>query len=136
MLAAAAGRLRPGGVIATLFDPLTVDRTGHLLRKLDYACWIALHSPATLMRAIARQLRPSPAKGVAPSVHIPELAERHAMSGLDDSAIRERAEAAGLVAREHTHLYDARYRWVVAASRLLRRPTHFSFLLQRPPDEG
>lgn len=131
VLAAAAARLHPGGVIVTVFDPLAVDRLGMFLRKLDYACWIAIHSPGTLARALARRL---PSRGAADEtqLNIGELAERHAMSGLDDDQIRLRVESAGLTVSEHQRIHDARHDWIVSASRGFRRPTHFSFIFQRP----
>lgn len=131
VLAAAAGRLEPGGVIVTIFDPLAVDRIGHLLRRLDYGCWIAVHSPASFARAVGRRLRPRrPSQGT--ELNIAAVAERHAMSGLDDERIRSRVEAAGLLTREHERFYDARYRWIIAASRGLGKATHFSFVFQSP----
>ena len=129
VLTAAAERLRPGGVIVTIFDPRAVDRFGHFLRRLDYGIWIAIHAPATLIRAIARRvgsrLRPS-----KPGVNVGALAERHAMSGLDDRKIRGRLEAAGMTVAVHEHIHDARYGWIVALARRTGQPTHFSFALQ------
>lgn len=131
MLASASTRLKPGGVIATMFDPLAVARPGRVLRKLDYACWIAIHSPATLARAIGRRLRKA-GPGHEHEPNIGALAERHAMSGLDDEALCERLERAGIQTREHERFYDARYRWIAAASRRLGQATHFSLVFQKP----
>lgn len=131
VLIAARDRLNPGGVIVTMFDPMAVDRFGHFLRRLDYGCWIALHSPVTLARAVKRRLtaivRPQP-----PEANIGAMAERHAMSGLDDEQIKARLSAAGIVVVEHERFYDARFKWIVNLSRRLKQHTHFALTLQRP----
>jgi len=133
----AAGRLRTGGVIVTIFDPVEVDRTGDFLRKLDYALWIAVHSPATLLRAVRRRLgaRLRPQRSQAPELNVGAQAERHAMSGLDDAAISRRVQEAGLAVVEHERIYDARHGSIVALSRRLARPTHFSLTFRSPAPE-
>ena len=133
-LVGAAGRLRAGGAIVTIFDPLAVDGVGQFMRKLDYGLWIAIHSPSTLARALARRL-PHRSRREGTEVNVAAIAERHAMTGLDDGALRARVEAAGLQTFHHDRLYDARYRWIVSASRRLGQATHFSFVFRRPQDE-
>lgn len=130
VLISAGGRVAPGGVIVTIFDPLQMDGIGHFLRRLDYACWIAIHDPGTLFRAIARKVR-ARVRPQAQEPHIGALAERHAMSGLDDGSIAGGMRASGFAVITHDRVYDARYGALATLSRLLRRPTHFSFLFQR-----
>lgn len=135
VLCLAANRLEPGGVLVTIFDPLIVGRPGYLLRRLDYMAWIAIHAPATLLRAVWRRLRSRLRRATAGSAepNIGELAERHAMSGLDDERIRRGVEAAGLVTIRHQRIHDARHRWIARAGERLGQPTHFAFTFRRPP---
>ena len=129
VLVEATRTLRPGGVIVTVFDPLRVDRLGLFLRRLDYACWIAMHSPSTLLRALWRRLT-GRLRGGSPEPNFGELAERHAMSGLDDADILRRMESAGARPVKHERIADARYEWITAASRRLDQATHFSFIFR------
>ena len=75
MLVAAAGRLEPGGAIVTIFDPLSVNRTGGFLRRLDYGCWIAIHAPLTLGAAVMRRVRARlrPREPSSTSAHLPNV---------------------------------------------------------------
>lgn len=135
VLLSASRRLAPGGVIVTIFDPLAVDRVGQFLRRLDYGCWIAIHSPATLARAIARRVRGRIRRRLPNEPNIGELAERHAMSGLDDEAIKLRMEQVGNTVAIHDRFADARYAWIVSLTERFDQVTHFSFAFQRPASD-
>ncbi len=120
VLELAVGRLRPGGVLLTVFDPTRAGRTGRALRLLDYGLHVLRRTPRRLLSR-----RPSGST-------IGALAERHALAGLDDLALRERLERTGLEILLHERCHDARFAVTRAAARLLREPTAFALLARRP----
>jgi ubiquinone/menaquinone biosynthesis C-methylase UbiE len=120
VLALAAARLEPGGVLLTVFDPTQTGRAGRVLRRVDYGLHVARHTPGRLLqRARGRD-------------QLGAAAERHALAGLDDAALRARLEAAGLEVLVHDRRADARFALVRAAQRLLREPSGFALLARRP----
>jgi SAM-dependent methyltransferase len=119
-LALAAARLRPGGVLLTVFDPTRTGRAGRVLRRADYGLHVARHTPRRLLgRARSRD-------------ELGAAAERHALAGLDDDALRARLEAGGLEILVHDRRADARFAVTRAAQRLLREPSAFALLARKP----
>ena len=124
----AAGRLAPGGVLVTAFDPiLTADALTHRLRRFDYLLSLALH-PRALAAALGRRSRRSSAGGH----NVGDLAEKHALEGVDDERIVTALCAAGLEVVEHRRYPCQRYRITERLIRAARRTTTFHLIVRKP----
>jgi ubiquinone/menaquinone biosynthesis C-methylase UbiE len=125
----ALDRLSPGGILLTIFDPTLTGRLGRWLRRFDYLLHVVLRTPSRIPSSVMRRLFPS-----APSVGetIGALAERHALQGVDDLALRQLFEARGLEVLVHDRLHEGRFLITRAASQLLREPSAFRFVVRRP----
>lgn len=130
VLVQAVGALRPGGCIVSAFDPRVLSRPGRLLRKLDYALHLLVHRPRDAVAVVARRRRRGTA-AVPADPHVGALAERHAMTGIDDDALVAAAVAAGCRVVAHPRRYGARFAVTRLLYRLMREPTSFSLVLQR-----
>jgi 2-polyprenyl-3-methyl-5-hydroxy-6-metoxy-1,4-benzoquinol methylase len=132
VLRTAASRLTIGGAIVTIYDPTLADRTLRALRLVDWMGHLLLHRPAEFVRVIRRRLARH-RRGVAGAVepHIGRTAERHALAGIDDLALRDGLERVGLEVIVHDRLCDARLAAVRLLLRLLRRPSAFRLLVVR-----
>jgi SAM-dependent methyltransferase len=130
VLELAAKRLRPGGVLTTIFDPTQGDPLLRALRRFDYALHLMRRTPAQVPRVLKRNL--TAPRASHRSTSLGELAERHAWVGIDDWAVRRRLEAAGVRVILHQRLHEGRFRLTRLVSRILARPTSFSFIVQRP----
>lgn len=127
--ALAAGRLAPGGVLVTAFDPIrSDDATTQRLRRFDYLLSLAA-DPQALRAALGRRIKRREAGGV----NVGELAEKHALEGVDDAAIVARLEAGGAEIVEHRRYACQRYRLTERIIRALRRSTTFHLIARRPP---
>jgi SAM-dependent methyltransferase len=135
VLLAAGRRTAEGGVIATIFDPMALGGTGRLIRRIDYLIWLVRHSPGRLGSAVLRRLR---RLGGRPDEQpdIGTLAERHAMHGLDDSAIAQAMAATGMEIVSHERLFDARYALLRRVLAAIGSPTAFSFIFRRSRKSG
>jgi ubiquinone/menaquinone biosynthesis C-methylase UbiE len=126
----AASRLAPGGVIVTIFDPTKVGWLGQKLRRIDWVLFATLREPrkllAILKTKLNRALRPGD-----PNLYVGRIAERYAIEGIDDLALRRRLEARGLQVAVHRRYYDARLAAIRWLFRLLRRPSAFHFVIQK-----
>jgi SAM-dependent methyltransferase len=130
VLLGAARRLAPGGTIATIFDPLHATPIRALIRRLDYIAWLVRHSPSSLASIVGRRVgigRSEPA-----GENVGAMAERHAMTGLDDRALIGALAGEGLVLIHHERPYHARLRAMRGLARILRTPTNFSLVLRKP----
>jgi ubiquinone/menaquinone biosynthesis C-methylase UbiE len=128
VLLAASGRLAPGGVIATVFDPISLGRLGQVCRYIDYLLWVALTQPLTFVDRLRRQV----ARPATSTAQVGRIAERHALSGIDDIALARRLEDSGLEVLLHERGFEARFLPVRMALRLLTQPSTFSFVFRRP----
>ena len=127
----AAGRLAPGGALVTAFDPVrTTDRWTQRLRRLDYLLWLAL-GPRRLAESLARRRESRSGSGV----NVGELAERHALEGIDDEAIVAALGRDGLEIAEHERYPCQRYRISDWALRAGGRATTFHLIALRPGPE-
>lgn len=129
-------RLAAGGFVVTVFDPLQVPRRGAVLRKLDYLGWLLVHARTELPRLIAQRLRPHRTEEEEQPVNVAAIAERHAVSGLDDSAIATSLAGVGLEVVAHRRIHDGRFAVTRGLARAMRVPTSFSLVLRRPPGSG
>lgn len=139
VLAAAAGRLAPGGLILTMFDPTSGQRLLRYARKGDWLLELARTEPRHflhLTRGVARRRARSVARGQAPGgdaeANVGRIAERHAYSGIDDLALADGLRALGLEVLVHERYVDARTGAVRGLLRATGRPSHFHLLVRRP----
>ncbi|MGA2319522.1 MAG: class I SAM-dependent methyltransferase [Solirubrobacteraceae bacterium] len=126
VLLAASARLASGGVIATVFDPISAPGLGVWVRYIDYLLWLAARQPVTLIHRLWERARRRSAG--RPSVG--RLAERHALSGIDDVALAQDLEKHGLEIILHEREYDARFALTRRILRLLSLPSSFSFVVR------
>jgi 2-polyprenyl-3-methyl-5-hydroxy-6-metoxy-1,4-benzoquinol methylase len=131
-LKAAVQRLSPNGQIVTIFDPRKAARTGKVLRQLDYLLWMVRHDLGRVFTVGRRHIRTRRAVGDT-SERLGELAELHAVTGLDDDAISEEMRKAGCQVVLHARYYQARHRAIRAIGRISRTPTGFAFVFRCPP---
>jgi SAM-dependent methyltransferase len=131
VLAAAAARLAPGGLILTIFDPTPGNGVLRLARRGDWLLELLLRDPLGFLRLGRAKLRRR-AQGENPQESVGRLAERHAYAGIDDHALVEELRALGLEIVVHERYVDARMapvRWLLHA---LGRPSHFRLLVRAP----
>lgn len=129
VLSAAMDRVAPGGIILTIFDPTCVGSVGRLLRRLDYLIHFAVTDPSAFVRRMLVRMRMS---GGARAEDIGVLAERHAMTGIDDVSLLSLAADRGWNTLRHVRFYEARFRASRAIFRFLRLTSSFSIVMQAP----
>lgn len=134
MLRQAAKRVAPGGFVVTIFDPLKLSRVGLVLRRLDYLCWLLLKSPRHLAGRIGARLARRSEGPAAPSTG--ELAEYHAVTGLDDQVLVRALNGSGMEIVAHERLSDARFGVIRTLARLARIPTAFSLVARSTAPPG
>lgn len=127
VLDAVRERLAPGGVIATVFDPIAAGKLAQRIRYADYLLWLAVTRP----RAFLGRLGHRAARAGASSDSVGRLAERHALTGIDDIALAKDFEDGGLEVILHERSYEARFAAMRGLLRLLARPTAFAFVVRR-----
>lgn len=124
----ACERLAPGGVLVTAFDPIhTDDRATHRLRRVDYLLSLAL-KPRSFAAALGRRLRRRSEGGV----NVGDLAEKHALVGVDDARIVAALRASGMEIVEHRRYACQRFRiteWIIRA---MGRSTTFHLIVRKP----
>jgi SAM-dependent methyltransferase len=126
---AAIGRIRPGGVLVTAFDPTPAASGDRLLRRLDWVLFQAVHEPRDFLETLRARLRRS-GLGEPP---IGRLAERYALEGVDDLALCRLLESQGFEILVHERTTDARLTVMRALLRLMRRSGAFQLIARRPP---
>lgn len=127
----AYGCLSPGGVFVTIFDPVAAGKLGWWVRRIDWLLGLLIHAPTELIR-IARRRFTHRAPTEEPCDHVGRLAERHALSGIDDRAIIRSLTAKGgelLEYARYAHYRLAVSRWVATR---LSRPSAFHLIARRP----
>jgi ubiquinone/menaquinone biosynthesis C-methylase UbiE len=124
----AAERLAPGGVLVTAFDPVqTSDALIQRVRRFDYLLSLAA-SPSALAAAFGRRFRRRREGGE----NIGDLAERHALHGVDDAGIVRLLTAKGLEIVEHRRYPSTRYAVTERILRATRRSTSFHMIARKP----
>jgi SAM-dependent methyltransferase len=135
MLDLAGARTAPGGVIVTMFDPIRVGRLGRHLRKIDYLLHVIVRTPERLAGLVRARLSRGEMSGQPGDHAVGEMAERHALVGLDDMAIRARFARRGWRILDHDRRYEGRFRITRIVFRVLHQYSSFSFIVQAPhPD--
>ena len=130
-LALAVDRLTPGGVVLTMFDPTRAGPAVRKLRRFDYVLHVFLNTPERVPRLLARRLR-RPGGGSAQRPPVGELAELHALSGIDDVELARSFRAANLDILVHERTYEGRFAVTRALCRLFGAASSFRFLVQKP----
>ncbi|HZE04962.1 MAG TPA: class I SAM-dependent methyltransferase [Solirubrobacteraceae bacterium] len=126
-------RANPGSVVVTAFDPVRLKAGGRLLRRLDYMLHVMLRTPRRCIGLAAARLglRAS-SDGANLDQQIGELAERHAVHGLDDTAIASGFTRRGWVVIAHRRRYEGRFQVTRALFRAFGQHSTFSLLVQAP----
>jgi ubiquinone/menaquinone biosynthesis C-methylase UbiE len=136
VLRLAAQRLAPSGVLATFSDPIEVGRIGRFLRRMDYYLHVVFHKPLILPSTIRRKLRRSVlARRQLQSVDYGRLAERHAVTGIDDVRLVDDLRRYGLRIVKHRREINANMAVTRLLFRLLHQPANFAVIAIRPPEE-
>jgi 2-polyprenyl-3-methyl-5-hydroxy-6-metoxy-1,4-benzoquinol methylase len=128
VLLIACEKLAPGGVIATIFDPISLNKLGYTIRYADYLLWMTIRHPLTLITRVCARLGSPTTR--APSVG--RIAERHALHGIDDLSLAKHLQDHGMEILLHEREAQARFLMSRMILRLLARPSTFSFVLRRP----
>lgn len=133
-----AGKLRPGGMIYTTFDPTRsceVSRLGRFVQLLDYASFKLtshpLDVPASVLRRLKRTVGRAPASQLS-DANLGSLAEFHVVQGIDDRALAAQLRSLGLEIVWHAREADARFAIPRRALRALGDVTTFKLLARRP----
>lgn len=132
MLDLAGTKTAPGGVIVTMFDPVRVGRLGRHLRKIDYLLHIIVRTPERLAGLVRARVHRGEISGQPGDHAVGEMAERHALVGLDDVAIRASFARRGWRIVEHDRRYEGRFRVTRLIFRVLHQHSSFSFIVQAP----
>jgi ubiquinone/menaquinone biosynthesis C-methylase UbiE len=127
VLDVACQRLTAGGVIATIFDPIASGTLVKLIRYIDYLLWLAVGQPRTFLRRLGRRA----GQPGASSMTVGRMAERHALTGIDDIALATRLEEKGMEIILHERSYEARLWAIRMLLQALGRPTAFAFVVRR-----
>jgi SAM-dependent methyltransferase len=126
-VAAAAERLHRGGALVTIFDAPIAGRGDRAIRRIDWVLFQALHEPRDFMETIRGRLRR--ATGGDPAIG--RLAERHALSGIDDLALRRLLEDRGFEIVLHERRPEARMTATRGLLRLSGRDGVFRLIARR-----
>jgi len=132
MLDLARTRTAPGGVIVTIFDPIQVGTFGLRLRRLDYLLHVVLHTPGRLGGLVKSRLLAARRPQARDASRIGAIAERHAVTGLDDVAILADFVNLGWRVIRHDRRYEGRFRTSRIIFRALRQSSSFSLVVQEP----
>jgi len=133
VLEAAAARLGPRGAILTIFDPTQADRTVRIMRLVDWLGYLLIDQPGEFLTVVRRRVAGQGrrvAAGVEP--HVGRTAERYALSGIDDFALRRKLEDCHVTVLVHERFVDARLAMVRLLLRIVRRSSAFRLLVQKP----
>jgi 2-polyprenyl-3-methyl-5-hydroxy-6-metoxy-1,4-benzoquinol methylase len=136
-------RLRPGGLLYTIYDPTDRGKlkpTTRALQRVEYFAFKLFCQPGDLPAAVGRRLRrvfsgaSTRRKSNAALNHATAgmLAEFHVERGIDDLALAAKLRAVGFEVVWHERYADSRF---AITRRIIERigdPTSFKFLLRRP----
>jgi ubiquinone/menaquinone biosynthesis C-methylase UbiE len=131
----ALARIRPGGILLTLFDPTRVSRLGQRLRRIDYLLHVIVRTPQRLPVLCTRRLLGRCSK-VDEQREIGVLAERHALVGIDDIALAQRLEATGNTIIEHRRYFEGRFALTRRLFQSLGMASAFELMVQTPLSDG
>ena len=132
MLDLARTRMAPGGVIVTMFDPIRVGPLGRYLRRADYLLHVTVRTPERVVGLVRSRLRGRNESEQTNDRVVGEMAERHALLGLDDIAIQRTFVALGWKIVEHDRRHEGRFRITRLIFQALHQPSSFSFIVQAP----
>jgi len=132
VLKLAARCIAPGGVLVTIFDPISAGRIGEKLRRIDWVLYAVRHDGASLGDAVRKRLERARRGAGRDIPNLGRLAERYATRGLDDCVLVETLRSEGLEIVRHSRLFSARMRITAAVFRMLKRPAEFSLIARRP----
>jgi 2-polyprenyl-3-methyl-5-hydroxy-6-metoxy-1,4-benzoquinol methylase len=125
----ALGRLAPGGILVTTFDPTRAGAVARRLRRFDYILHVLTRSPHRVPGLVAHRLtgrQPGQLSSAG------ALAERHALDGIDDVALARRLRSHRLEVLVHGRAYDGRFALTRVLYRILRQPSSFHLVVRRP----
>ena len=130
VLLAAADKLKPGGLLLTIFDPVQATTGARLVRRIDFVAWLLLTNPPQFMSLLLAKIRRAtrPDQG---SAHIGRMAERYAYEGINDEQLVATARRHGLEVVVHQRYCDARLAPLRVLLKRLNRPSNFRLLLRR-----
>jgi ubiquinone/menaquinone biosynthesis C-methylase UbiE len=132
VLALARTRVAAGGVIVTMFDPIRASSPGRKLRRVDYLLHVAVRTPERLLGSVRARLRRREESAPSTDRVVGEMAERHALAGLDDMAIQRAFVEDGWSIVEHERRYEGRFQITRLIFHLLRQRSSFSLIAQAP----
>ena len=131
-------RLAPGGVLASVFDPARTTRLGTLLRRVDYVLHVILHETGRVPGLLLKRLRRLAGRGGhgehaghdAPDIGA--IAERHALSGVDDIALERALVQRGAEVVAHPRYEGGRFAFIRALVRRIGQASAFSLIVRKP----
>lgn len=145
VLTLAHGRLRPGGLLYTVFDPTTphIAFTRKML-WIDYIAFKLLKQTNDLGPSITRRLQRTFGRSsahladkthlVIDDANLGVLAEYHVEQGIDDMALVNELTQIGFEVVWHQRSYGARYALTRSFLNWLRDATAFKLLLRKSVD--
>lgn len=136
VMAAAMDRVRPGGVIVTIFDPTRVGRIGLVFRRADYLAYTATRDFTHLCARVRGRLRDAFGRTPDASAYVGALAERYALIGVDEIALGALAAERDWRVLRHVRFYEARFRLSRLMLKGARKPSSFSMVLRAPTSDG
>ncbi len=127
----AISRLKPHGILLTMFDPTRVGPTGRWLRRIDYFLHVVIRTPNRIPVLLkARLSRPISPVDELRSIGV--VAERHALSGIDDVGLARRLDRAGNMVLEHERYFEGRFWLTRVTFSALRQPSSFHIMVKTP----
>jgi ubiquinone/menaquinone biosynthesis C-methylase UbiE len=135
-------RLKPGGVLLTVFDPTsrhTIKLATEILLRIDYIMFKVCSQPSDLSDAVMRRIRRTLLNSSRDkhtldirSENLGVLAEYHVDYGIDDLALVQFLKSFNIPVVKHERYAGGRYaiiRWLI---RLFRDVTTFKLIVQKP----
>lgn len=143
VLTLAFGRLNPGGLLFTVFDPTSQEQlstVSKILLRTEYFAFKIFCQTADLPQAIGRRLsrfvsgsRPEDkSKMTLNNATAGMLAEYHAHKGIDDLALAQRLRQVGYEVVWHERSAGTRFAWTGRIVKWLGDVTSFTLLLRKP----
>jgi hypothetical protein len=112
----------------TFHDPVRAHCGGRFLRRLDYRLSVIIRQPRTVPAVLRAKLR---RRQVGPGTNYGLLAERHAVTGVDDERVLAKLREHRLEIVSHEREWRAHFRATEFMFRLLRQPTGFNLIARR-----